>query len=460
MAKTIENRTMLTDLYQLTMNAAYFENNKNDEAIFELFIRGLPKDWGYFIVNGVEDAVDYSTNIGFEKDDLNYLDSQNIFKPTFLDFLKDFKFEGDIFAIKEGTPITSNTPILQIRAPRTQVQYLESMDLNTINFQTLIASKANRIVNAAYPAKIVDFGLRRAQEKDAAMLGARAAYLAGAVATSNVLAGKEFGIPLSGTHAHSFVMSFPTELEAFRAYTKTFPTNATLLVDTYDTIEGAKNAVIIAKELAEKGMMPNIRIVPSLGAVRLDSGNLADLSKKVRKIFDDEGLNSIKIFVSNDLNEYKIFNLREEGARIDGYGVGTEMITAKPVSAISGVYKIVEDEAGAKIKLSEGKKTYPGRKQVYRIADENGFYSHDILALESEDLLGRPLLEKVVENGKRIRPRRNLDDIRTYCLEEVAKLPASVREVYVKNPYELKISEGLQSLFSELSNKHYGGQKI
>jgi nicotinate phosphoribosyltransferase len=444
MAKNIENRTLLTDLYQLTMGAAYFDNNKNEKAVFELFIRKLPKDWGFFIANGIEDAIDYATNIKFTKKNRAYLRKQG-FPESFLRELKNFRFEGDIYAVKEGTPIAANTPILRVEASRAQAQLLETMLLNTINFQTMIATKANRVVTAAGDARVVDFGLRRAQEKDAAMTGARAAYIGGAVATSNVLAGEEYGIPISGTHAHSFVMSFPTELEAFRAYARTFPDKPTLLIDTYDTIQGAKNAVIVGKELAARGKQ--------LGAVRLDSGNLADLSKQVRVILDVAGLRETKIVASNDLNEYKIAALRADGARIDGYGVGTEMITAKPVSAISGVYKIVSDEQGDKIKLSAEKKSYPGRKQVYRVERE-GHYVHDVLAIEGEKVEGTPLLEKIVEKGERVSQRRSLEETRRYCLEQVAKMPADTRELFVTKQYGFTESPKLQELVVQLTNKY------
>jgi len=232
-----DGKTMLTDLYQLTMGAAYFDNGKNDTATFELFIRKLPEKWGYFVAAGIEDAIDYATNIKFEDSDIQYLREQRLFSEDYLSHLKDLHFEGDIYAVKEGTPVFPNEPLLRVTGPRDQAQFLESALLNIINSQTLIASKASRVVNAAAPAKVVDFGLRRAQGEDAAMTGARAAYIGGCVATSNVKAGKEYGIPISGTHAHSFVMSFDTELDAFRAYTKTFPDNATLLIDyRYDAV--------------------------------------------------------------------------------------------------------------------------------------------------------------------------------------------------------------------------------
>ena len=439
-----QNRTMLTDLYQLTMNAGYFARGKNDQATFDLFVRKLPKDWGFFIANGIEDAIDYATNIGFNEDDIEYLREQVLFEEDYLNSLRDFRFTGYIYAVREGTPVTANTPILRVTGPRMEAQLLETMLLNTINFQTMIATKANRVVNAANQAKVIDFGLRRAQEMDAAMKGARAAFIGGAVATSNVLAGKEYGIPISGTQAHSFVMSFPTELEAFRAYAQTFQNNSTLLIDTYDTVQGARNAVIVGKELEARGK--------KLGAVRLDSGDLADLSKQVRRVLDQGDLPYVKIVASNDLNEYKIAELIDRGARIDGYGVGTELITAKPVAAIPGVYKLVEDEDGAKIKLAEGKKSYPGRKQVYRI-EQNGQFVEDVLALEDERINGTPLLERVVENGERKTPRRDLREIRDYCLEQVAKMPAQARELRA-TPYKFRESQGLKNLVDTLT-KHY-----
>ena len=315
-----ENRTMLTDLYQLTMNAVYYDSKKNGTATFDLFVRKLPQDWGFLIVNGVEDAIDYATNISFDDEDIEYLRGQELFSEDYLGHLRGFKFTGEIRAIKEGTPVSANTPILSVTAPREEAQLLETMLLNTINFQTMVASKANRIFQAAYPAAVVDFGLRRAQDKDASMKGARAAYIGGAIATSNVLAGKEYGIPVNGTQAHSSVMSFDSELEAFRAYVKTFPNKPRLLIDTYDTLQGARNATVVAKEMEKEGRM--------FGGVRLDSGDLAQLSIQVRKILDDAGLGHVeidpkyaRIFATNDLNEYKIKELRDRGARIDGYGV-------------------------------------------------------------------------------------------------------------------------------------------
>jgi len=448
----MSEKTLLTDLYQLTMLAGYLDNKKDEDiATFDLFIRKLPQDWGYYIANSIEDAIDYITNIEFSEEDLEYLRKQEFFKPEFLEYLKAFKFEGDVYAVREGTPIFPNQPVLRVTAKRSQAQFVETALLNMINYQTMIASKTSRVVNAAKEAKVVDYGLRRAQEEDAAMKGARATYIGGAIGTSNVKAGKEYGIKILGTQAHSFIMSFPSEIEAFRAYVKTFPNKATLLIDTYDTIKGAKNAAIVAKELEKQG--------DRLSAVRLDSGDLCDLSKKVRQIFDEQGLHYVNIVASNDLNEYKIEELIRNGAKINGYGVGTEMITAKPVAAIPGVYKLVEDDGGAKIKLSPEKKTYPGKKQVYRVMGADGKCSHDILGLEYEGLAGTPLLEKVVKQGRRVTARRSLDEIRQYTLECVSKLPDYLKEVRVTQHYEMKISGGLNKLIDELTAKYGDGGK-
>lgn len=441
-----DNRTILTDLYQLTMNAAYFDNDKDDEATFDLFIRKLPEDWGYYLAAGIEDAIDYLTSIRFEDDDIEYLKEQGIFNEEYLEFLKDFRFEGDVYAVREGTPIFPNEPVLRVTAKRTQAQFVETALLNMINFQTMVATKANRVACAAAPAKVVDFGLRRAQEEDAAMKGARAAYVGGAVATSNVKAGKEYRIPITGTHAHAFVMGFPTELDAFRAYAKTFPEKPTLLIDTYDTEQGARNAAIVGKELEQQGRQ--------LGAVRLDSGDLADLATRVRQILDEQGQEHVRILASNDLNEYKIQALRDTGAPIDGYGVGTEMITAKPVAAIPGVYKLAEDEDGAKIKLSTGKRTLPGKKQVYRQEDEHGVYRRDIIATADEQAEGTPLLELAVQYGKRARQKPALADTREYALAEVQKLPEELRQTKVRAGYAVDIAPKLIDLTDMLAEQY------
>lgn len=440
------NKTMLTDLYQLTMLASYFDNDKNDDnATFELFIRNLPENWGYFIVAGVNEASEYIISCEFTADDMRYLRKQNLFKEEFLTYLKNFKFTGDVFAVAEGTVVAPNTPIMRITGKRMEVQFIESALLNIINYQTMIATKASRIVRAAEGKKVVEFGLRRAQGEDAALKGARAAYIGGVSATSNVLAGKTYGIPISGTCAHSFVMSFNNEIDAFRAYVKTFSKDAILLIDTYDTIIGTKNAIIVAKELEKQGK--------KLKGVRLDSGDLLLLSREVRRLFDKAKLEYIGIVVSNDLNEYKIAELIKNDAPIDCFGVGTELITAKPVAAISGVYKLVEDNSGYKIKLSKDKVTYPGKKQVYRQLNiVEGKFEYDVLALEDEVHNGIPLLQKVIAHGGILHYfEDSLVEIRDYCKAQVEGLKS--KNTLLVNPihYELVTSEKLNKLMKELS---------
>jgi nicotinate phosphoribosyltransferase len=305
----------------------------------------------------------------------------------------------------------------------------------------MIASKASRIVNSAGRAKVIDFGLRRAHGGNAGVKGARSTYIAGVIATSNLEAGKLYNIPVSGTMAHSFVMSFKNEIDSFRAFSETFPENTVLLIDTYDTLEGAKKAVLIAQEMEKKGNR--------LLGVRLDSGDMENLAEKIRTLFDKEGLDYVKIVLSSDLNEYKIDKYQRDLTPVDFYGVGTEMITSKPVAALSGVYKLVEDNHGPRIKLSESKKTYPGRKQVYRVMKDD-FYLYDVLELEDSCSEGFPLLSHAIKSGKMIRKVLSLGEIREYCIGCVSKLSDNVKKVYVKKPYELKIGPKLGKLTDEM----------
>jgi nicotinate phosphoribosyltransferase len=432
---------LLTDLYQLTMNASYFDNEMTQEiTTFEMFVRRLPEDWGYFIAAGVDEAIDHVLNLGFTDDDIDYLRGLNQFSEDYLEYLKGFRFSGDITAIREGTPFTANAPIIRVTAKRPEAQLVETMLLNIVNFQTMIASKASRIVNAAGEASVMDFGLRRAHGFDAGIKGARSAYIAGVTATSNVEAAKMYDIPASGTMAHSFVMGFESEIDSFRAFAHTFPASTVLLIDTYDTLEGAKKTAIVGKEMEEKGNR--------LLGVRLDSGDMEDLAYKVREILDSNGLEYVKIVLSSDLNEYKIDKYRRDGTPVDSYGVGTEMITAKPVSALSGVYKIVEDNMGPRIKLSESKQTYPGKKQVYRV-EENGVYLYDTLELDGVSCTGSLLLVPVVENGVRVKNKDKLEAVRKYSLECVRKLPAETKKVKA-TPYRLKIGSNLTELTEKL----------
>jgi len=442
-------KALLTDLYQLTMNAAYLDNHKADEiATFEMSIRSLPQNWGYFIAAGIDEALDNICQLQFNDQDVSYLQKLNLFKPEYLDYLKHFKFEGNITAIREGTPFTAETPIITVTAKRPQAQLVETILLNIVNFQTMIASKASRIVNAAGNKKVIDFGLRRAQGRDASIKGARAMYIAGVNATSNVEAARIYGVPPSGTMAHSFVMGFRNEIDAYRAYANTFPDNSVFIIDTYDTLKGAERATQVAKEMERDGH----RLV----GVRLDSGDMMNLSEQVRSILDDEGLGYVKIVLSSDLNEYKIDKYKENNMPVDIYGVGTEMITAKPVSALSGVYKLVEDNLGPRIKLSENKRTIPGRKQVYRVMDKDGGYLYDVLELEGGYHEGNPLLEQVVWGGKKIRETVPMKEVRDYSLDCVARLPLEAKMVRVTTPYQLKIGSELFRLTEKLTAEYSG----
>ncbi len=439
--------SLATDLYQLTMMACYQRENKNDISTFDMFVRKLPENRNYLIAAGLEQVVAFLENAEFSEEDIDYLRSQELFDEEFLEYLKDWKFSGDLYAIPEGTPVFQNEPLLRVTAKKAEAQLIESYVLSMINYQTSIASKASRIVEAANGKPVVDFALRRCHSPGAAHLEARASYIGGCVGTSNVAAGKEFNLPIKGTMAHSLVMSYDDELEAFRSFANTFKNTKlplVLLIDTYDTVEGARKAAIIAKELENEGK--------KLAGVRLDSGNLSELSREVRKVFDREGLDYVSIFASNDLNEYKINKLAN--SEIDAFGVGTEMGVSKDAPALSGVYKLSEDtdlegRIVPKIKLSEGKVTYPGKKQVYRISKKGDFVK-DVLALEEENIDGEPLLVKVMEQGKASYGLPPIEDIRKQTLKQVSRLPEEIRNPEKNASYEVEISSGLQRLTDKL----------
>ena len=327
-------QALKTDLYQLTMMQAYFAGNHNPYATFDYFVRNIPFG-SYLVLAGLHSVLSYVEELRFDADDLEYLAEQNFFTHSFLKYLENFCFTGEMFGIPEGELAFPNEPILRVRAPIMEAQLIESFVLNKINFSSLIATKASRVVYASGGKLVAEFGLRRAQG-EAQLEATRACFIGGCSATSNVYAGKNLGIPVTGTMAHSYITSFENETDAFRVYSETFPDNTILLIDTYDSLEGARKAVEIAKEMESRDKR--------LKAVRLDSGNLLELSKKVRNIFDKAGCSYVKIFASSDLNEWKIQELLQNGASIDAFGVGTEMITATPTPALGGVYKLVEIE--------------------------------------------------------------------------------------------------------------------
>jgi nicotinate phosphoribosyltransferase len=390
----------------------------------------------------LEQAVEYLHNLRFEKEHIDFLRKHPAFKgisDDFFTYLLELRFNGDVWALPEGTVCFANEPIMRVTAPIIEAQIVETFLLSTINFQTLIATKASRVVQSAKGHDIVEFGGRRAHGPEAALLAARASFIGGCVGTSNVLAGYRFGIPIYGTMAHSFVMNYESEEEAFQRFCKAFPSNPALLLDTYDTIEAAKKAVSLK---------------PSL--VRLDSGDRYDLSMQVRKILDVAGLKQTKIFVSGDLNEFIIEDLTTRGAPIDAYGVGTELVTSRDDPTLQAIYKIVATRRGGKVsfrvKTSEGKRTIPGAKQVYRQYSASGELEEDILALEAEDydVRGEPLLVTIFKNGKVVYNAPSLSQIREKALKGLAKLPAKYRDLTNSQAPPVRLSAKLQELSESL----------
>ena len=427
---------LLTDLYQLTMLYAYVKNGKTEEAAFELFIRELPENRNYLVFAGLPWVVDFIENLHFSKEEIDYLHSLKLFPDDFLDFLRELRFTGRVYAMREGEIFFQNEPVLRVEAPIYQAQLLETAIMNQIHITSLIASKAARVYTVAGGRKLADFSLRRTHGADAGMKVAYACYLAGFDGTSNVLAGKEFGIPVIGTVAHSFIMAFESEEEAFRAYLKAFPERAVLLADTYDTVEGVKRAIKVAKEMGVK-----------LKGIRLDSGNVVELSKVARKLLDEAGFKECKIIVSGGLDEYRIEEIVKAGAPVDAFGVGTKVGTSADSPYIDFVYKLVQVGNRPIMKTSTGKKMYPGKKQVFR---QEG---RDIVALAEEEHPGKPLLEPVIDKGKRVKPLPSLKEAREYCLENLSKLPPELKEIRKRASYRVEISEKLQELYAKLKRE-------
>lgn len=442
--------SLLMDLYELTMAQSYFIYKRGSCATFDLIVRRLPEGRSYLVACGLEDILNYLKDLRFGKEDLNYLKKEKLFSQGFIDYLSDFKFRGDVWAMPEGTIFFENEPVIRVTAPIIEAQIIESFLLNTINLQTMIASKASRVVNSAKDRKVYDFSLRRTHGQDAGLKAARASYIAGCHGTSNCLAGKLYKIPVVGTMAHSFVMSFKNEIDSFLAYSSTFPDRTTLLVDTYDTGKGIENAVTIGLYLKEKGSR--------LQGIRLDSGNIVSLSKLARRKFDKAGLNYVKVFASGNLDEFKIKELLKKGAMIDSFGVGTNMGTSIDAPSLDVIYKISEvtNEEGEflpTMKLSKGKVTYPGRKQVFRVKGKNGKFLRDILGLENEKINGKPLLVKVVDKGRAIYKAPALEKIRMFSKENLSKFPQALADAGKRYKYPLEVSPELRKLRKSLSNQ-------
>ena len=469
------NLTLLTDLYQLTMMNGYLKENRKDEiAVFDVFFRqnGMIT---YSVACGLEQTVEYLTNLKFGEEEIEYLKNLGIFSEDFLEYLKDFKFTGDLYAVPEGTLVFPGEPILTVKAPIMQAQLVETAILNNINFQTLIATKAAKIRYAAKNDLVMEFGLRRAQAPDAGIYGARAAVIGGCDSTSNVLAGKMFDIPVAGTHAHSWVMNFKDEYTAFKAYAEVYPENALLLVDTYDTLkQGIPNAVKIFRELKEKGYSPK--------GIRLDSGDLAYLSKKARVMLDEAGFPEAKICASGDLDEYSINSLKNQGAKIDSWGVGTKLITSADMPALGGVYKLAaaEDDNGKivpKIKISENveKITNPGFKNVYRVYDKStGMAEADFIFLRDEPPVdvSKPLVlthpterwksitfenyelkalqKDIIIGGKVVYETPSLKEIKAYAEREMASFWDEYKRLDKPHVYKVDLSDALYELKNEM----------
>jgi nicotinate phosphoribosyltransferase len=445
MTRPPERFELLTDLYELTMAASYFENGMADPATFSLFVRKYPPDRSYFVAAGLEDFLEYAANFQFSESDLAYLDSTGTFSHDFLHYLKNMHFTGSVHALAEGEIFFKDEPILEVTAPIIEAQILETFAINTINLQSMIATKAARCVHAAEGRGLVDFSLRRTQGIDAGLKVARSSYIAGFVATSNVLAGKLYGIPISGTMAHSYISSFGDEIEAFRAFARSFPKRTILLIDTYDTVAGARKAAIVGQEMANKGNR--------LLGVRLDSGDMNQLSQEVRKILDKAGLDNIEIFASSSFDEYKIARSIKEGAKIDAFGVGTRMGVSADAPYFDIAYKLVQYGDRPIMKLSTGKRNLPGKKQVFRRMDDKGQFIEDIIGTADETReRASPLLELVMQDGKLLKRHPSLEEIRKRFRKNFVALDQKYKALAGAHLYPVKLSASLKAMLEAASN--------
>ena len=439
---------LLTDLYQLTMAHAYFELGMHETAVFELFVRKLPHKRRFLIAAGLEQAVEYLEQLRFDAREIEYLASLQTFSPAFLDHLASVRFTGAMHALSEGTPFFADEPVLRVAAPILEAQLVESRILNIIHFQTLIASKAARCVLAAQGRRLVDFGMRRAHEADAALYAARAAYLGGFDATATVEAGRRFGIALSGTMAHSFIEAHDREEDAFRDFVRARPGAATLLIDTYDTERATHRVVALARELRARG---NAHFVQ---AVRIDSGDLAQQARMVRSILDREGCPEVQIVLSGSLDEYRIDDLVRAGVPVDAFGVGTSLDVSADAPALDMAYKLEAYAGRARRKRSPGKETWPGAKQVFRERDERGQLARDHVVLDGEQANGEPLLVQVMSEGRRVAGLPPLAAIRDACRRELQRLPLPLRELAEsETEFPVEISPRLRAIASSLDRE-------
>lgn len=441
----IEKSPLLTDLYQLNMMQAYLTNGLTDTAVFEFFVRRLPPRRGFMIAAGLEQAVDYLEALRFSEEDLAFLAGTGRFDRPMLDYLKSFRFTGDVDAMAEGTVYFPDEPVLRVTAPLPQAQFLESRLINILHFQSLIASKAARVVLAAPGKALIDFGFRRAHGAEAGLMAARASYIAGFAGTATVLAEKLYGIPAYGTMAHSYIEAHDDEIAAFESFSRARPNNLTLLIDTYDTERGAKRVVELAPRLKADGVV--------VQAVRIDSGDLVALSRRVRQILDDGGLADVRIFASGGLDEDSIAAILRAGAPIDGFGVGTNLTTSSDSPTFDCVYKLQEYAGVPRRKRSANKQTWPGRKQVWRRYAPNGTMIVDTLSVESDRQEGDPLLQPVMRQGRRLGLKPTLDDIRARGAAELASLPQALQQLEPERVYKVQVGEALVALTAEVDRR-------
>ena len=425
---------LFTDLYELTMLEAYLGEQMDEDAVFSLFVRRLPAERNFLLACGLDTVLSYLETLRFKDDDIAYLASLGRFSRRFLDWLRAFRFTGDVYAVAEGTPVFANEPILEVMAPIAQGQLIETLVMNQIHLQTVLASKAARVVAAARGRPVIDFGPRRMHGIDAALKAARAFFIGGVAATSNVLAGKRYGVPVAGTMAHSYVQAHEDEAAAFRAFARLYP-ETVILVDTYDTLAGVRKVIELVR-----GSGGDVRV----GAIRLDSGDLPALSREARRLLDEAGLRSIRIFASGGLDEHTIAEMLASGAPINSFGVGTKMGVSSDAPDLDIAYKLVEYAGKGRLKLSTGKPILPGRKQVFRF-EADGLAVRDVIGRSDERLSGRPLLRAVMRNGARLPAgRETLDEPRKRAEREIAHLPLHLRAIEPSDPpYPVEVSEAL-----------------
>jgi nicotinate phosphoribosyltransferase len=443
---------LLTDLYQLNMLQAYLDHGETRAAVFEFFIRKLPARRGFLVAAGLEQALDFLENLRFSAEEIDWLARTGRFGKGLLAHLADLRFTGDVHAMPEGTVFFADEPILRVTAPLPQAQLIETRLINILHFQSLIASKAARMMLAAPGKLLVDFGLRRAHGAEAGLMAARASYLAGFAGTATVLAGTRYDIPIFGTMAHSFIQTYDDEAEAFAAFAESRPENLTILIDTYDTEAAARKVVALAPRLAARGI--------TVRAVRLDSGDLTTLSKSVRRILDQGGLPDVRIFASGGLDEDSVARMLKAGAPIDGFGLGTSLTTSSDVPALDCVYKLQEYAGLPRRKRSVGKATWPGRKQVWRHYGADDRMTGDVLSLETDQQAGEPLIQLVMQGGRRVSAPPGLVESRARAARDLARLPEPLRRLERGASYPMQVGEALKRLAAEVDNRSAAAEGV